>query len=186
MNNVVKMLLTLMIIGAVSGGVLSSLFKWAEPFIKENDRLKTEESIYKVQPGGKSYEKIEIKDLEAYKVFDENKEIIGYSIVDFGNGFVEKIKVMIGVDKDLENIKIVGMEVLYRNETPGLGTKIEEPPFKTRFDNLSAEPNVIMVKSVASKDNEISAITGATISSKAVVDIVNKAVGKFREARGDL
>ena len=63
-----------------------------------------------------------------------------------------------------------------------LGTKIVEEPFTKQFIGLVSSPQIDWVKGVApSKDNEIQAITGATISSVAVVDIINAGIAKVRE-----
>jgi len=78
---------------------------------------------------------------------------------------------------------------LSQKETPGLGTKIVEDPsnenpawFTEQFKNVKVEPEIIYVKnSKPSKDNEIQAITGATISSKSVVNILNTNIGKVKK-----
>ena len=72
--------------------------------------------------------------------------------------------------------KVVGMEILQSRETPGLGDKIyKDAAFVANFDQLSIDPRIVTVKKGA-KDaaNEVDAITGATISSKAVVRIINE------------
>jgi electron transport complex protein RnfG len=69
------------------------------------------------------------------------------------------------------------MEVLESRETPGLGDKIyKDAVFVAGFSALSVEPEIFAVKKgTKSLPNEIDAITGATISSKAVVRIINEA-----------
>ena len=69
------------------------------------------------------------------------------------------------------------MEVLESRETPGLGDKIyKDAVFVAGFSALSVEPEIFAVKKgTKSQPNEIDAITGATISSKAVVRIINEA-----------
>ena len=181
MKIVLNMLATLTVIGLVSGGLLSYVSGWASPFIAENKLKATEEAIYLVQPEGKSYEPVQDPNLEAYKVFNENQEFIGYSLVYKGNGFQDKIRIMAGLTDDMR--KITAIEILEQIETPGLGTKILEPPFKDQFHNLVTTPNIDWIKegSGEKKENEIVAITGATISSKAVVAILNEGLTKLRE-----
>jgi electron transport complex protein RnfG len=68
------------------------------------------------------------------------------------------------------------MEVLESRETPGLGDKIQkDPAFLGRFRDLATAPRIELVKGRASRPNEIDAISGATISSKAVVRILTDA-----------
>ncbi len=178
MKLMAHMIATLAIIGIVSGGTLAVINNWAEPLIAANKKLVTENAIFLVQPNGKSYEKVKSKDNEIYKVFDENKELIGYSIVFTGNGFQGAIRSMVGLDKELK--KITSIEVLEQSETPGLGTRITEPSFKDQFNNLETEPQINWLKTPPEKPNEIMAITGATISSKSIVAILNEGISKVR------
>jgi Na+-translocating ferredoxin:NAD+ oxidoreductase RnfG subunit len=61
-------------------------------------------------------------------------------------------------------------------ETPGLGDKIyKDPKFVAEFHGLAVEPAIKLIKGHGEAANEVDAITGATISSKAVVRIVNQA-----------
>ncbi|OGU54507.1 MAG: electron transporter RnfG [Ignavibacteria bacterium RBG_13_36_8] len=187
MKIVIHMILTLSIIGIISGGLLSWVNEWAEPKIAEHRRAETERAIFLVQPVAKSYEKVEGIDFELYKVFDEKKNSMGYSLVYEGNGFQGKIRLIVGLKEDVS--EIIGFEILEQSETPGLGTKVTEEPFKKQFINLQTTPQINYVKGVApSKPNEIQAITGATISSKSVVAIINNGLMRLRELqkRGSL
>jgi electron transport complex protein RnfG len=66
------------------------------------------------------------------------------------------------------------MEVLESRETPGLGDKIiKDTDFVGNFRNLAVDPTVVVVKAGRTSDNEVDAISGATISSQAVVKIIN-------------
>ncbi len=178
MKTIIKMLITLSVIGIISGGLLSEISKWAEPQIIAHRKAATEEAIFMVQPQAKSYKKMEM-DFEVYKVFDENENSIGYALPYEGSGFQGKIRIMAGLNEELS--QVIGLQVLEQIETPGLGTKIVEKPFTDQFINLSTEPQVDWVKGVdPSNPNEIQAITGATISSKAIVFILNDGIEKLR------
>ncbi len=79
---------------------------------------------------------------------------------------------------------IVGFEVLESKETPGLGDKIiKDPAFRENFTALAVEPRITTVKE-GQKNNphEVEMITGATISSRTVVKLINKALGTTKEA----
>ncbi|MBM4171024.1 MAG: FMN-binding protein [Ignavibacteria bacterium] len=182
MNNVIKMILTLTVIGIFSGGLLSEVSNWATPKIKKNQKAEIEKAIFVVHPNGKYYEVVQNNKVEIYKVFDAEKNLIGYTIVNSGNGFQGKIKIMTGVNIKLN--KITSIEILEQVETPGLGTKITEEPFKNQFQEITALPNIIWVKGKSlEQSNEIQTITGATISSKSVVEIVNAGIEKARESK---
>jgi electron transport complex protein RnfG len=75
------------------------------------------------------------------------------------------------------------MEVLESRETPGLGDKIyKDAVFVGGFSALSIEPEIVAVKKgTKSRPNAIDAITGATISSKAVVRIINETHTEWTE-----
>ncbi len=182
MKTVIKMLATLALIGVISGAILSELSSWAAPKIEAHRKAATEKAIYMVQPNAKDYQKIESVDFELYKVFDENKNEIGFALPYEGNGFQGKIRLMVGVNAELK--ELVGLEVLEQVETPGLGTKVTEDPFTDQFNYLPATPKVGWVKGAPpTNPNEIQAITGATISSVAIVDIINNGLEKLRSAQ---
>lgn len=180
MKTIIHMIATLSIIGIIAGGLLSQVAGWANPLIEINKKAETEKAIFLVHPEAKSYETVAGTDIEIYKVFDENKNISGFSLAFEGNGFQGKIRLMIGLSNDLE--KISSIEVLEQTETPGLGTKITEDPFRKQFTGLQTNPTVEWIKGMPpSKPNEIETITGATISSKSVVAIINAGITKARE-----
>lgn len=183
MKTIIAMLVTLSVIGIVSGGGLAMVSSWADPLIAKNKQAETERAIFLVQPQGKSYEAVADAKIVIYRVFDENKQPIGYSLPWVGNGFQGKVVIMIGLKTDLKSL--TSIEILEQVETPGLGTKIMEDPFRKQFDALPVDPQVDWVKGApATKPNEIQTITGATISSKAVVAIVNDGLVKARTALG--
>jgi len=180
MKKVIHMILTLLIIGVISGGILSLVNNWANPLITANKKSETEKAIFIVHTNAKKYERINSNSCEIYKVIDNNNNLIGYSIAEEGNGIQGKIRIMIGVTSDLQKIKSI--KILEQVETPGLGTRVTEEPFTNQFENLITTPKIEWVKGKApSKPNEIQAITGATISSKSVVAIINNALENARK-----
>lgn len=182
MNKVIQMLIVLTGIGIISGGLLATVSGWANPLIDANKKAETEAAIFRVQSDGKSYEALTNAGFEVYKVKNENAEEVGYALVYEGNGFQGKIRLICGLSKDLQ--KILSLEILEQVETPGLGTKVTEPPFTNQFKELLCTPRVEWVKGVEpSRPNEIQAITGATISSKSVVAIVNNGIEKMRKLK---
>ena len=179
MKEVVHIIATLTLIGVIAGGSLSLVNNWAAPKIAINQKAETERAIYLVHLDGQRYEEIKNAGFEVYRVFNEADSSVGYSLVYSGNGFQGKIKLMIGLSDDIS--KITSIEVLEQSETPGLGTKILEPPYKDQYNGLVTTPAVKLVKGLEpSNPNEVQSITGATISSRAVVTIVNDGVAKLR------
>ena len=109
--------------------------------------------------------------------------MLGYALTADGPGFQDTIGLLYGYLPDKR--VIVGMEVLESRETPGLGDKIyKDADFKANFIELAVDPTIILVKKSKGKKsapNEVDAISGATISSKAVVRILNESVAKWNE-----
>jgi Na+-translocating ferredoxin:NAD+ oxidoreductase subunit G len=179
------MILTLSLIGMLSGGVLALVSTWAFPLIAQRELEAKEAAIYQVQPEASSYEQVAVDTLEVYRVFDASGQPIGYSVVHGANGFQSFIRVMIGLSQDLNSVTAI--EILDHNETPGLGTLVNDPDYKDQFLGLSTTPNIVWVKGIpAEAPNEVQTITGATISSRAVVEIVDDAVTELRAMQEEL
>jgi electron transport complex protein RnfG len=116
-----------------------------------------------------------------YGGYDEQSEFVGYAIPAAGPGFQDTIGLLYGYTP--ERKLVVGMEILESRETPGLGDKIyKDMDFVGSFSALSIEPEIVAVKKgTRSLPNEIDSITGATISSKAVVRIINETNAEWLE-----
>ncbi len=136
------------------------------------DNKKTEEYV---SPDGKT----------AYKAISADGRHVGWVIRAGGQGFADKIELLIGLDPKAE--RITGMYVLEQKETPALGSKITDSWFQDQFDG-KVTSSAITVTKAAPKDggNEIKAISGATVSSESVTKIVNNAVEEFRANIGKL
>ena len=121
----------------------------------------------------------------AYQAVDPNGAVVGWVIKGVGPGFQDRIELLIGLDPEAETI--TGLFVLDQKETPALGSRIKEDGFREQFVGMSAAEEVVVVRtSPRPEANEVVAISGATISSVAVGDIVNAAVEDFRARKGDL
>lgn len=112
----------------------------------------------------------------------KNGAVAGYIFVTGAKGYGGNISVMTAVDPAG---KILAVSILSASdETPGLGQNVTKEGFYSQFLGLSG--NITVVKNGAnSTDNEINAVTGATISSKAVTKAVNEALTLYSENFGD-
>jgi electron transport complex protein RnfG len=109
----------------------------------------------------------------AYEAVLEGKRT-GWVIKSSGQGYADKIELLIGVDPKAE--KVTGLFVLDQKETPGLGNRVIEPQWRGQFAQKSTGTPFEVTKKGASAPHEIDAVTGATISSKSVTQIVNVAL----------
>ena len=115
-----------------------------------------------------------------FKVTGAENKVAGYAFIAEGNGYQGIIKLIIGVDPKFTEIK--GMEVLESQETPGLGAEIAGSKFRKQFENLPITQKIEYVKNQKpTKPNQIEAITGATISSRTVVNILNERIAVVRK-----
>ncbi|HIJ52237.1 MAG TPA: FMN-binding protein [Planctomycetes bacterium] len=119
----------------------------------------------------------EKKKVDVYKAVTGD-ECFGWTFNAVGPGFQDKIELIIAVDKDFKTI--AGFDVLASNESPGTGDKIKEEDFRTQFKAKPAA-KLEVIKSGEARDNKILAISGATISSEAVVKIINHYVKEVKE-----
>ena len=95
------------------------------------------------------------------------------------NGYGGEIDLMVGISPEF---KVTGIKVVSNSETAGLGAKCTEESFSGQFAQKSTPLTVI--KNGKPEEGEIVAITGATITSQAVADGVNEAVGAIKEIGG--
>ncbi len=108
---------------------------------------------------------------------------IGWVVKTSGAGYADKIELLVGLDADAD--KISGLYVLGQKETPGLGNKIIETEWRGQFIGKPASDALTVTKMGASKPIEIDAVTGATISSNSVIQIINTALADLRPALKD-
>jgi electron transport complex protein RnfG len=114
----------------------------------------------------------EKEQVKVYKGLSKAGECVGWSFNASGQGFADKIELVVAVDRNFE--KIAGFNVIASNETPGFGDRIKSSYYRDQFAGAPAE-KLELVKTGDNKkiDSEIVAITGATVSSKAVIEIMN-------------
>ena len=119
------------------------------------------------------------KDLpKAYVGYDASGKKLGAAVTAQEPGFQEEVLLMIGFEPATGTL--IGFKVLDEKETPGLGDKIErDKPFVSQFPGRVA-PLKGVKKASAGSQNEVQTITGATISSRAVIRIINHAVEKWQ------
>jgi len=181
-------------------GILCSLlivltFQATLPIITRNKAEALEQAIFKVLPGATQKAAFAVAgdgqlspfagepkgERLIFVGYDESGALVGVALEAVGQGFQEAIRILYGYAPDRQ--VVVGMEVLESRETPGLGDKImKDANFLANFVALDVALNaggnglenpVVAVKFGQKKNPwEVDGITGATISSKAVADII--------------
>ena len=181
MKDILKLGTTLFAICAVASLVLGITNNVTEPVIEERNIQASNESRKIVLPQADEFKVLEGMNsdivVEVYEGL-KNKEVIGYTIKTSSKGYGGAIESMIGISKEG---KITGVEIGNHSETPGLGSKATEPAFKGQYLDKDVLKPLSVVKGSANNDNEISAISGATITSNGVTSGVNAAMKIYNE-----
>jgi electron transport complex protein RnfG len=194
-----RLIFTLGLAGFVGGIVMVTAYLITRPFIEANKKAAIESAIFKVLPGCTSYKTLQLKNGKlfsydskeensaksenlklAYMGFSKSDTLVGFAVVGNEVGFADVISALIGYDANKKTI--IGFEVLDSKETPGLGDKItKDSSFQKNFIALFTEPEILFSKrGEKQKDNEVEGITGATISSKAVIRLLNKTMKDWK------
>ena len=97
-----------------------------------------------------------------------------------GKGYGGDIGVMVGIET--ASGALLGIGITTHKETPGLGARIREAGFQGGFQGLSLEDKV----KVTGDGGQVDAISGATISSRAVCEAVNKAAAFYKEHQKEI
>jgi len=104
---------------------------------------------------------------EVYTIYQDDTKT-GYAFKASGNGYGGNIDILVGLDN---NFTIIGISILSQTETPGVGSRITENSFTDQFKGLSANDIAL-----SSEGGKIDAVTGATISSRAVIDAIKEKI----------
>ncbi len=183
-----RLVATLAVAGAVAGFFIVLVHQWSQPRILEYQAAVLQDAVLEVLGGPTRTSTFFLIEGEftdrptaaadtaaadrVYVGFDAAGAPLGIALAAGEPGFQDVIRLIFGYDPGAE--RVLGMKVLESKETPGLGDKIEkDSSFVAEF--RSALAPLVGVKSGAGGGaaEEIDMITGATISSRAVIDIIN-------------
>ncbi len=184
-----RLFMTLAFAGALAGLVIVLVYQWAQPRIQAHQLMVLREAIQEVLKSPAHYETLYVRDgaltpepppgqdsLTAERVFlgyDEEGNPIGFAVTGEKPGFQDIIRLIFGYDPATD--RVLGMTVLESKETPGLGDKIEkDSSFVNEFEGVQIP--LVGVKDGGDGPNEVDTITGATISSEVIIEIINQRI----------
>ena len=177
------------VLALVYGGGLAAVQTTLSGKIAENKKAETYDVIPDLVPGGDKARTEELlvqgadgRDVRVYRVFAADGSHRGWVLPGAGQGFADRIDLLVGLSAD--GSTITGLYVLAQKETPGLGDYITGEEFRRRFRGRPAGEPLVVVKSDPQAENEIRALSGATISSESVATIVNAALANLMGAIG--
>lgn len=180
-----NMVLVLVLVAGLSALVLGYVYEQTHKPIAESKDNRELEAISEIIPGGFDNNPFEEKTvittsdnqsrLEMYPV--RNKGVItALAIKSYTNkAFGGRMEIMVGITLDG---KLSGYKVIDHKETPGLGTKVMEEGFSRQFIGLNPDKVDFRVKQ---DGGDIDAVTAATISSRAVVDAIQRAFDAYNK-----
>jgi RnfABCDGE-type electron transport complex G subunit len=188
--------LILSLICLFAGLGLSLVNKITRPRILAQLEKTEKESLHQVIPGAERFEPVTKNgQIYYYKGFDKKEELLGYAFKTKKRGYCSDILTMVGMTPTGE---IISIKILEHNETPGIGSKITEVETKeTVWDRLKRKSPKIKEerpwfcekfkgKNIRNLEKEVEVISGATISSEAVIGSVKeKALEILEEIRNE-
>ena len=162
-NNKIYTIAFLTIVVIISVVLLMFISSITLPRVEAQQEEEVRQMLSKIFEDMDDFEKSE----DIYNILKEG-ELIGYAFKGIGNGYGGDINILIGLNSDKTIKEIV---VLSHTETPGLGSKITESAFLDQFEGLGLEE-----LKLSKEGGRVDAITGATISSEAMVTGVKQAL----------
>ena len=167
-KDIIKVTLNLVTVYLIGGFILAAVYAKTSPIIFRNNEEAKKQALKQLMPEADDIKKIgdwTVHEKHAeYFVAKKGNEVIGYVVQSFGKGYSSYIDTLIAVDKDF---KVQKINILHHAETPGLGDEIESESFKGQFKDKDLAH--LKVLKTDTKDY-IQAISGATISSRAVTE----------------
>jgi len=183
-----SMVLTLFLVTLGASGALGYVYELTKDAIAEAEASKKNLAIKRVLPEFNNKPNEEFFKVPAetegdtlyFYVGKMDDDTVGYAIESYSkNAFAGMLKVLAGFTPDG---KINSVAVLDHKETPGLGTKMTESPFKDQF--LGKDPATFNL-TVVKDGGEVDAITASTITSRAYCEAVQRAYEALKDEGGN-
>lgn len=187
MKKIIKDALILFAITLIAGAILAVVYNITKDPISDAEKKAEDDAFSVVCPDGTTLRDAEFKPLDAEDttvtvekikaILDADGNTVGYAVKAVNSkGYGGDVVLAVGIDNDLT---VIGMKVISAsNESPGLGANCLEEDFASQY---AGKTEGIEVSKTGAKDNEIDAISGATITSTAVTDAVNHAIECVKE-----
>lgn len=168
MKEMVRYGVTLGLICFLASTVLAVVNSVTEPKIKLQKEKEENAALKEVMSESSDFKPYYQDDkIIYYTAYDSKDKLNGFVIKAEGKGYSSNIETVVGLNVNLE---IVGIKILSHNETPGLGSRVSEPPFLEQFKGKNLDTF-----------NQVQAITGATISSGAVINSLKDRISQLKE-----
>lgn len=171
-SSVLKPAVVLVVICAIVGFLLGTVNNLTLPTIMANREARAWATYSSLIPEASDFVALEC-DVPGVTACMEAADDRGFAITAQAKGYSSQVPMAVAFDDEGVITNVIGMD---NTETPGLGTKVKDAAFTDQFIGRAAEPMTL---------DDIDAITGATISSKAALAALNEAIEAYRTTAGD-
>lgn len=173
--------LNLMAAGMISGVILATVNHFTQPIRERNEQLMREQARKDVLPAAVRFEPIPgfAPRAQWFRGFDADGQLVGHVLPVVTRGYEGSIEMMLGVDASMA---ITDFRLIKHRETPGLGAKAVEDSFRARFHGRKVGELEV---SKTPDPKKILAITGATITSRAVATAFDKRLALLARLAAD-
>ena len=188
MKENIKLGLILLLITGIAGILLGGAYEITKVPIAKQIASDRQAAMKEILPSADKFDTADVDIKGNEKISEVNAgltgtQIAGYAIKVTPKGYSGAVNIMVGISTEG---KVTGIKILSHTETPGLGANAPKPEFSGQYKDKPIENKLEVVKIAPTKENQIQAITGATITSKAVTLGVNDAIDFYNSSlKGD-
>jgi Na+-translocating ferredoxin:NAD+ oxidoreductase subunit G len=182
MREILYMLVVLSVICASSGALLVNLKQATKGQIEQQVLTYVQGpallSVLENRDNDPILERVKVKDVTVFPAIKDGK-LVGVAIETFAPGYSGNIGVMVGFD--VQKDELLGIGITTQTETPGLGSRVVDPAFTSKFTAHGLES-----MQLTAKGGDIDGISGATYSSTGTVDAVRKAIEVYQSIKPEI
>lgn len=173
----------LVIISLVAAALLGATYIPTQKQLKINYEIARQQALSDLMPNASSFDPVygDIiideegnKEVLYYRALDNSSNLVGFAFFKKQVGSQSTIEVAGGITSDYT---MTGIQIMSHAETPGLGAKIVTPEFKDQFKGVAKDD-----LRLSKKGGKIDTITGASISSQAVIDAMTSKINEIQKA----
>jgi len=177
-KEVLKPTITLFVICLITAILLAVTNQMTRDKIVQMNKQTEATSRQVVLPDATAFE--DSKD-DTYAIGKSGSKIVGYVFTTKAKSYGGDLSVMTGISKEG---KVAGVIILEISDTPGLGLNAQKESFRNQYKQAVPSKEFEVIKSGTAAAGQINAMTGATITSKAVTKCVNEAVATYQKVKG--
>ncbi len=164
MRNIIKLSLTLALVGIISALLLTAARNVTDPIIQDRREADYRAALEDFFPGFDHFETEELEEGQFDLIYDDDGDLIGIMATVAALGYDGDINYNLALDSEGE---IVGVRIISHTETPGIGDVIERDSFKEQFAGKSFEDPI-------TSGDDVDIISGATVSTAAMINSIRQ------------